>query len=151
MMTKKKTMDLSLKIKQMNKFNEYILQDVNTKRTHRLILEFHGIDPKVGNVILLDEKLSNPKSDLYIQLYEFEEFNEIENNLDKADLAGLISKIKNLLLSKRFSKFWIIKLSCNSTTLRISFFKFISLHAVDIKFSDMFFIHICHIYRICHI
>ena len=101
-MTKKKTMDSSLKIKQMNKFNEYILQDVNTKRTHRLILEFHGIDPKVGNVILLDGKLSNPKSDLYIQLYEFEEFNEIENNLDKADLAGLIAKDKKYVLKRMY-------------------------------------------------
>ena len=101
-MTKEKIMDLSLKIKQINKFNEYILQDVKTKRIHRLILEFHGIDPKVGDVILLNEKLLNPKSDLYIQSYAFEEFKEIENNLDKADLAGLITKDKKYILKRMY-------------------------------------------------
>ena len=91
---------MSLKIKQINKFNEYILQDVKTKKMHRLILEFYKIEPKVGDLIVINEKLLDPKSDLYIQSYAFEEFNEIENNLDEADLAGLITKDKKYILKR---------------------------------------------------
>ena len=102
LLTKEKIMDSSLKIRQINKFNEYILQDIKTKRTHRLILEFYGINPKVGDIILLNEELLDPKSDLYIQSYAFEKFNEIENNLDKADLAGLITKDKKYVLKRMY-------------------------------------------------
>ncbi len=95
-------MDLSLKIMQINKFNEYILQDVKTKKTHRLILEFYGINPKVGDMILLNEKLLDPKSDLYVQSYAFEELDGNENNLDEMDLAGLITNNKKHILKRMY-------------------------------------------------
>ena len=101
-MPRKKVMDLSLKIMQINKFNEYILQDVKTKKTHRLILEFYGISPKVGDMILLNEKLLDPKSDLYVQSYAFEELDGKENNLDEMDLAGLITNNKKHILKRMY-------------------------------------------------
>ena len=101
-MAKEKIMDLSLKIMQINKFNEYILQDIKTKKTHRLILEFYKINPNVGDIILISEKLLDPKSDLYIQSYAFEELEEITKNLDEADLAGLITKDKKYILKRMY-------------------------------------------------
>lgn len=101
-MPREKVMDLSLKIMQINKFNEYILQDVKTKKTHRLILEFYGINPKVGDMILLNEKLLDPKSDLYVQSYAFEELDGNENNLDEMDLAGLITNNKKHILKRMY-------------------------------------------------
>lgn len=101
-MPREKVMDLSLKIMQINKFNEYILQDVKTKKTHRLILEFYGINPKVGDMILLNEKLLDPKSDLYVQSYAFEELDGKENNLDEMDLAGLITNNKKHILKRMY-------------------------------------------------
>lgn len=101
-MIRRKIMDLSLKIRQINKFNEYILQDVKTKKTHRLILEFYGINPKLGDIILLNEKLLDPKSDLYVQSYAFEKLNEIENNFDETDLAGLMSNDKKYILKRMY-------------------------------------------------
>ena len=101
-MLREKVMDLSLKIMQINKFNEYILQDVKTKKTHRLILEFYGINPKVGDMILLNEKLLDPKSDLYVQSYAFEELDGKENNLDEMDLAGLITNNKKHILKRMY-------------------------------------------------
>lgn len=95
-------MDMSLKIKQINKFNEYILQDVKTKKMHRLILEFYRIEPKVDDLIVINEKLLDPKSDLYIQSYAFEELGEIESNLDETDLAGLITKDKKYILKRMY-------------------------------------------------
>lgn len=84
-------MDVFLKIKQINEFNEYILQEVETKKEYRLILKFYGINAKVGDLVVINEKLLDPKSEFYVQSYAFEELSEIENDLDEADLAGLIS------------------------------------------------------------
>ena len=95
-------MQVSLKIKQINKFNEYILQDVKTKKKHRLILEFYGINPNVGDLIMINEKLLDPKSELYIQSYAFEKLDEIENNLDETDLAGLMSNDKKYVLKRMY-------------------------------------------------
>lgn len=95
-------MQVSLKIKRINKFNEYILQDVKTKKKHRLILEFYGINPKVGDLIMINEKLLDPKSEHYIQSYAFEKLGEIENNLDETDLAGLMSNDKKYVLKRMY-------------------------------------------------
>lgn len=95
-------MQVSLKIKRINKFNEYILQDVKTNKKHRLILEFYGINPKVGDLIMINEKLLDPKSEHYIQSYAFEKLGEIENNLDETDLAGLMSNDKKYVLKRMY-------------------------------------------------
>ena len=93
---------MSLKIKRINKFNEYILQDVKTNKKHRLILEFYGINPKVGDLIMVNEKLLDPKSEHYIQSYAFEKLGEIESNLDETDLAGLMSNDKKYVLKRMY-------------------------------------------------
>lgn len=95
-------MQVSLKIKRINKFNEYILQDVKTNKKHRLILEFYGINPKVGDLIMVNEKLLDPKSEHYIQSYAFEKLGEIESNLDETDLAGLMSNDKKYVLKRMY-------------------------------------------------
>lgn len=92
-------MQVSLKIKRINKFNEYILQDVKTNKKHRLILEFYG---KVGDLIMVNEKLLDPKSEHYIQSYAFEKLGEIESNLDETDLAGLMSNDKKYVLKRMY-------------------------------------------------
>lgn len=99
---KEKTMLIALKIKKINEFNEYILQDNKTKKEHRLILEFFEIKPKVGDIILLDEKLLDPKSDLYIQSYAFTKLDENDDKTDEIDIAGLVCGDKNYFLKRMY-------------------------------------------------
>ena len=95
-------MYISLKIMQINNFNEYILQDKDTDKRHQLVLEFHGISPKVDDMIVLDERLLDPKSDLYIKSYAFEAINDDKTAVSGADLAGLITKDKEYVLKRMY-------------------------------------------------
>lgn len=95
------TMDLNLKIKEIKKFNQYILQDTKTKKQYSLILEFYKVDaPKVNDMILLNEDLVNPKNEWFSQPYTFEVLDADEFNINQRDIAGLITRDKKYILKR---------------------------------------------------
>lgn len=97
---RRKIMQIVLRIKQINEFNEYILQDIDSKKEYRLILEFCGISPKVDDILSLNKNLVDPKSKLYIQSYAFERLDNDEDNLDEVDFAGLVTDDKKYRLKR---------------------------------------------------
>lgn len=94
-------MDLSLKIKKINKFNEYILLDNKSKKEYNLVLEFYGMKtPKVNDVLLLNANLVDPKSKWYSQPYAFEPLGSDDLDLNESDMAGLVTKDKKYVLKR---------------------------------------------------
>lgn len=94
-------MILSLKIKEIKEYNEYILQDMTTKQKHSLVLEFYKLNnPKVGDVLLLDESLLNRNSKNFSQPYAFEKLDNEEKNISENDLACLVCKDKKYILKR---------------------------------------------------
>lgn len=94
-------MDKSLKIMQIKSHNEYVLQDTVIKEQYRLILEFHDMDkPQVGDVLLLNENLLNPKYEWYGQPYAFEKLDNDKTDLKEIDLAGIFTKNKKYILKR---------------------------------------------------
>lgn len=94
-------MDLVLKVVRINKYNEFILQDKDSKKEYSLILEFYGIDkPKVNDVLFLNEKLVDKNYEGYSQPYAFEMLNDDDNNLNGIDIVGLVSKGKKYILKR---------------------------------------------------
>ena len=93
-------MDKLLKIKQIGNFNEYILQEEKTKKTYRLVLEFYGLKPEVNDILMLNEKLLDPKSEWSTYFYVFEELKKTEANLAEEDLAEIIIKDKKHILKR---------------------------------------------------
>lgn len=94
-------MDTSLKIKEIKKHGEFVLQNQKTKQECRLILQFYGIQsPQVGDVLLLNERLLNPKDEWFSQPYAFEALEDSDDGLKEIDLAGLITKDKKYLLKR---------------------------------------------------
>ena len=93
-------MDKLLKIKQIGDFNEYILQEEKTKKTYRLVLEFYGLKPEVNDILMLNEKLLDPKSEWATYFYVFEELKKTEANLAEVDLAEIIIKDKKHILKR---------------------------------------------------
>ncbi len=94
-------MNLKLKILKINKYNEFILQDQDSKKEYSLILEFYGINkPKINDILLLDERLLDKNYKGYSQSYAFEKFNDDDKNLNETDLVGLVSKDKKYILKR---------------------------------------------------
>lgn len=94
-------MNLKLKILKINKYNEFILQDQDSKKEYSLILEFYGINkPKINDILLLDERLLDKNYKGYSQPYAFEKFNDSDKNLNETDLVGLVSKDKKYILKR---------------------------------------------------
>lgn len=94
-------MILSLKIKEIKEYNEYILQDMTTKKQYSLILEFHRLNnPKIGDVLLLDASLLNRNSKNFSQPYAFEKLDNEEKNIGENDLACLVCKDKKYILKR---------------------------------------------------
>ena len=94
-------MDLSLKIKKINEFNEYILQDKKSKKEYNLVLEFYGINqPNINDIILLNENLVNKNYEGYAQPYAFEIFDKKDIEINEIDMAGLITKDKKYILKR---------------------------------------------------
>ena len=96
-------MDVSLKIKEKREFNEYILVDTKTKREYKLILEFYFMDePKIGDVLVLNEELLNINNENFVQPYAFEILTENEDFkwLNENDMAALVTKDKKYILKR---------------------------------------------------
>ena len=63
---------VDLKVKSINE-GEYLLVDEKRNRLYYLYIEFYGIDnPKLDDIITLDERLLNKNWDGYTQPYAFE-------------------------------------------------------------------------------
>ena len=94
-------MDVNLKILEIKKFNEYILQSNENKKKYSLILEFYGLDkPKVNDTLVLNENLLNTKHKDYSQPYAFEILNDNDLDVKENDMAGLVTKDKKYILKR---------------------------------------------------
>ena len=94
-------MFLHLKIVKENDYNEYVLKNNKDNKEYKLILEFYGIDkPKVGDVIIISDKLIEPNNEWYSQPYVFELSSKVDKNIEKINLLGLISQGKKYILKR---------------------------------------------------
>ena len=71
-----------------------------TKKTYRLVLEFYGLKTEVNDILMLNEKLLDPKSEWATYFYVFEELKKPEANLAEVDLAEIIIKDKKHILKR---------------------------------------------------
>ena len=61
-----------LKIIEIKEFSEYALLDEKENRTYDLMLEFHSkIKPKVGDMLVINEKLLDPSFEGFCKPYAF--------------------------------------------------------------------------------
>ena len=72
----------------------YVLRDEKNEKQSSLIIQFFGVEPKVGNKLILNEKLFNKKFVGYSQPYFFEAikwdeklFEEMQKDVDLAVLV----------------------------------------------------------------
>ena len=74
------------KIIEIGEFNTYIIKDDITSKSLSIMLEFYGVDAKIGDFLSIDERLLNTNFDGYSQPYAFEVVSKI---CDGADFAIL--------------------------------------------------------------
>ena len=82
------------------------LVNKKTKQEQSLLLEFYEMDlPKVGDVLVLADKLLDRRSRDFVQPYAFTPTTEEEvkaRNIDREDLAGLNTGNKNIILKRLY-------------------------------------------------
>ncbi len=83
-----------LEITKKSKFGAYFLKDTKTKKEYELIFQFFGIEPQIGDKLLIFEELLNKKYEGFCQPYAFEackntleDFFKSENEEDFAVLS----------------------------------------------------------------
>jgi hypothetical protein len=93
-----------LTIKEINKFNEYVLEDKD-KNNYSLIMEFYDVQkPEVGDTLLLHENLLNKNSAEYSQPYSFgaldNKCGREKSLLTETEIIGLQYKNKKIMLKR---------------------------------------------------
>ncbi len=96
-------MDLNLKITQLKPYNQYVLLETKSQKTYTLVLEFYGVEkPKINDILVLNEKLLDPKFQDYCQPYAFAPFEKSDKIGDESELIGLVCKGKKYILKRIF-------------------------------------------------
>ncbi len=93
-------MDRILKIKEIKKFNEYILQDNDSKKEYSFVLTFYDVKPKVGDILLLNENLLNKRFEDYSDSYSFEILDDNDLDVKESNIVGFFTQDKKYLLKR---------------------------------------------------
>ena len=93
-------------IVKIKRFGNYILKDLNTKEEKSLIMQFFEVEPKVGDKILLHDKVFDKTLPSFSQPYVFaptkEKVELKEDKIINIDTAILIVNNKKIMLKRIF-------------------------------------------------
>ncbi len=92
----------ALKILEIGKYNSYVLEEIHSKKRYNLILEFYGIkNPEVGDSIIINSKLLDPKFEGYCQPYAFESCKKSLSEFgEETEYIVLHSKNEDIVLQR---------------------------------------------------
>ena len=100
-LAKESGMEVSLKIIKINKYGQYILEDIVTKAKYSFILEFYDLDkPQVNDILVLDKSMTDTNSKEFSQPYAFEPLKDDDMDIVAKDIAGLVTKDKKYILKR---------------------------------------------------